>query len=459
MKKILCLLLALSLLLSMTACQVEESPAPVESEVTDTPESPPKEYESAASETGLYWVTGVDSVQYEITWTVEGTTEAYVRELTDAKYQGRAGGSEGNRLAADWIAEQFERIGLQQLPTLGDWKQNYSTVTTAVLDGKASLVAPDGTETELKLGEDWVFRASPEALDVTVVLSTDETLYEDGKAIWDAYEQPKNSSKKLSLTMGDPSDGIGYRNSLVYPTRIKVTEIVYEQLKQEGYQIHLILPDAVDEDGNADNVVAYLPGQDSTKAVVLGANFDGTGQCGPLLMPSAYNNASGVATLIQTAAWLAQCVELPCDVIFAAFNTEDNREKGSAALSEHIKEQYAQIRMVNLKCIGWKGQPLTIYGARSNATLRNSLAGGLELQYADRDVGSDELAFAEENMSSVSVFQDACLNDEKASSVLSSTRDIADNLDFAMLDDLAKRLAEWVIERGGEPLTSYVVYW
>ena len=459
MKKILCIFLALSLLLATTACQTEESPVPVEDEVTDSPETPPKEYGAAASATGLYWVTGVDPVQYEIPWTVEGTTETYVRELTDGKYQGRAGGSEGNRLAADWIAAQFERIGLQQLPTLGGWKQNYSTVTTAVLDGEAFLVAPDGTETELKLGEDWGFRASPEALDITVALSTDETLCEEGKTIWDAYEQPKNSSKKLSLTMGDLSDGIGYRNSLVYPTRITVTESVYEQMKQEGYQIHLILPDAVDEEGNADNVIAYLPGRDSTKAVVLGANFDGTGQCGPLLMPSAYNNASGVATLIQTAEWLAQCEELPCDVIFAAFNTEDNREKGSAALSEHIKEQYAQIRMVNLKCIGWKDQPLTIYGVSSNATLRNSLAGGLELQYADRDVGSDEMAFAEENMSAVSLFQDACLNDEEASSVLSSARDIADNLDFAMLDDIAKRLAEWVIERGSEPLTSYVVYW
>ena len=50
-----------------------------------------------------------------------------------------------------------------------------------------------------------------------------------------------------------------------------------KQLKQEGYQIHLILPDAVDEDGNADNVVAYLPGQDSTKAVVLGAAPGATG--------------------------------------------------------------------------------------------------------------------------------------------------------------------------------------
>ena len=29
---------------------------------------------------------------------------------------------------------------------------------------------------------------------------------------------------------------------------------------------------------------------------------------------------------------------------------------------------------------------------------------------------------------------------------------------FAMLDETAKKLAAWVIERGDEPLVSYVVY-
>ena len=62
-------------------------------------------------------------------------------------------------------------------------------------------------------------------------------------------------------------------------------------------------------------------------------------------MPGAYNNASGVATMIQTAEWLVQSDELPCDVIFAAFNTEDNDENGSSALSKLIEDQYAQIRM------------------------------------------------------------------------------------------------------------------
>ena len=461
MKKALCFLLGFSLVFCLTACQ-KESPAPEkpvsEEKLPDavTENDPAKEQ---AVRPGLFWEMGIAPVEYEIDWTVEGTAETCVLELTDPRYQGRAGGSEGSRAAAGWLAEQFSRVGLQKLPTLGSWKQTYQTTVTAVLPGEAFIVSPDGQETELKLGEDWVFRASPDAVDLTAPLSTDYALYSDGKAVWDAEADPKNASRKLCLITGDVSRGMPYTNANGTPSRILVTEAVYEQLKKDGYQIHLQLPDAVDEEGSAENVVGFLPGKDHTKAVVLGANFDGPGQCGPLLMPGAYNNASGVAALVQTAAWLAQAEELPCDVIFAAFNTEDNRQNGFVALSDHIEEQYTQIRMVNLKCIGWRGQPITVYGVNSEAALRGSLAGGLGLQYADRDIASGGGAFDKETMSSVTLFQDACLSDPNITSTLNTIYDTADNLDFDMLDDIAKRLAAWVIERGDEPLTSYVVYW
>lgn len=247
--------------------------------------------------------------------------------IDETSISGSTGVSEGNQAAVDWLVEEFQRTGLQQLPGLGSWKQNYSA----------------------------------------------------------DYEK----------------------------------------------------------NGTADNIIGYLSGKDHTKAVVLGVGFDNP----------------NLAALLQTAKWLAKSSELPCDVIFAAFYTEDSNKKGSSALSAYIEKQYVQIRMVNLKCTGWKEQPVIVYGADSEADLRKSLAGGLGIPYAERDVGGDEAAFREENMSSVSLFQDASVSDPKASAVLNATDDISENLDFAMLDDIAKKLAAWVIERGDEPLESYVVYW
>ncbi len=451
MKKIGCLLLSFSMVFSLIACQREERIDPA---IEEVPAETTEKENVTEEDSHLFWTTGITPVEYEMNWTVEGTTENYVRELTDEKYQGRAGGSEGNQLAADWIAEQFERIGLQKLPSLDSWKQYYETEATSILDGEAVLLAPDGGETKLILGEDWMFRASPERLDKVFTLTTDEAVYKEGNAIWDAYEQQKGAARKLCLTVGEMDRGISYINRTGIPSRLLVTESVYKQLKQEGFRLHLKLPDAIDENGSADNVVGYLPGKDGTKAVVLGADFDGPGQCGPLLLPGAYNNASGTATMIQTAEWLSKAEELPCDVIFVAFNMN-----GIDVMEEHIAEQYTQVRMIALKCIGWKEQPLTVYGISSEAALRNSLAGGLGLQYVDSNVGSEAPYFKGETMSTVSLFQDACLSNEEVFSVLNSTRDTADNLDFAMLDDLSEKLAAWVIERGDEPLRSYVVYW
>ena len=307
----------------------EESAAEEEKTAGETAkEKPnPKTYKNVEKEVELLWAADVEPVQYEMAWEVDGTTETCIRELTKPQYQGSAGASEGNQAVSDWLAEEFQRTGLQQLPGLGRWKQNCSAD------------------------------------------------YEKTKAV--------------------------------------------------------------------DNIIGYLPGKDHTKAVVLGAGFGNP----------------NLATLLQTAKWLAKSSELPCDVIFAAFYTEDNSKKGSAALAAYIEKQYVQIRMVNLKCTGWKGQPLIVYGAGSEADLRKSLAGGLGIPYAERDVRGDEAAFREEKMSSVSLFQDASVSDPKASAVLNTTDDIPENLDFAMLDDIAKKLAAWVIERGDEPLESYVVYW
>lgn len=338
--------LALSVLL-LTGCETEKrtlSEKAACSEETDSSEKSATEEEKAAEETTqdkpnpktyknvekemeLLWAADVEPVQYEMDWEVDGTTETCIWELTKPQYQGSTGASEGNQAVSDWLAEEFQRTGLQQLPGLGSWKQNYSA----------------------------------------------------------DYEKTKS----------------------------------------------------------VDNIIGYLPGKDHTKAVVLGAGFGNP----------------NLATLLQTAKWLAKSSELPCDVIFAAFYTEDNSKKGSAALAAYTEKQYVQIRMVNLKCTGWKGQPVIVYGAGSEADLRKSLAGGLEIPYAERDVGGDEAAFREENMSSVSLFQDASVSDPKASAVLNTTDDIPENLDFAMLDDIAKKLAAWVIERGDEPLESYVVYW
>lgn len=464
MKRTLALCLSLLLLSECAAAQTLKQQSPPDTAQQQT--APAKEEsteqtqpdEPAAEEPSLTWVTDLPKVSFVPDWTVETSSETFLLELSDPKYQGRVVGSEGNRAAADYIEEQLVQFGLQPLPNLQGYRHSFYSPVFEVKEGEAAIISADGTQTALVLGQDWVFRASYEAVDLTLPLSEEIADCEAGRAFWDANVTKQDSHRQyIDLICGDVADGMPYFNPKDSASRILVTEQVYTKLKQDGAKLHLKLPAAA-QWGLADNVAGLLPGEDHTKAVVLGAHFDGVGQCGSV-MPGAYDNASGVATLLQTASWLAGSDALPCDVIFAAFNTEDNRENGSTALANELEGRYEQLRMLNLKCLGWQGHPLTVYGTSANANLRNSLAGGLGLQYADRDLGADEKAFYGEKMSAVVLFQDACLNDPAANVVLNSTRDTAENLDFALLDTTAQQLAAWVIERGDEPLNSYVVYW
>ena len=49
--------------------------------------------------------------------------KAHVQVLAGPDLQGRKPGTEGNRLAADYIAERFREAGLEPLPSLGGYRQ------------------------------------------------------------------------------------------------------------------------------------------------------------------------------------------------------------------------------------------------------------------------------------------------------------------------------------------------
>ena len=232
---------------------------------------------------------------------------------------------------------------------------------------------------------------------------------------------------------------------------------MYEKLKEEGSKLHIKLPMAAQK-GKAENIIAYLPGENSEHAVLLCAHFDGSGQSGRL-MPSAYDNASGMATLLQTASWLSKSGSLPCDVIIAAFNSEEIGLVGSESFAVQIKSKYEQISVINIDCVGWKDETHVIYAENSQGVLRNDLAAALELQYMGVDYASDHMSFREANMRSVLISQEANYSGGAANRISHSYRDTVDNLDTDSMDELAKKLCIWVLERGDLSFSAYVVVW
>mgnify|MGYP005794597697 CR=1 FL=1 len=152
--------------------QTEEKTQQETSEETVSSEDEEKQPDQPVEEEApLTWVTDLPEVSFVPDWTVESSSEEFLMELSDPKYQGRVAGSTGNRTAADYIEEQFVRLGLQQLPELESYRQSFYCPVFEVMPGEAWIVSADGTQTPLTLGKDWVFRASYEEVDLTLPLS------------------------------------------------------------------------------------------------------------------------------------------------------------------------------------------------------------------------------------------------------------------------------------------------
>ena len=167
-----------------------------------------------------------------------------------------------------------------------------------------------------------------------------------------------------------------------------------------------------EERERAENVVAILPGRDSSKAqeyLVIGAHYDhlGLGYYGAreqnaagMIHHGADDNASGTSVLLHVARRLSQIEpKPPRSIVFVAFSAEELGLHGS----RHFIESWPRIgpvtSMINLDMVGrLREERLTIFGVRSAPpfeTIVVNAAKQLSLQtnLADGVGPSDHLSF------------------------------------------------------------------
>lgn len=457
MKRIVALSLSLLLILSV-GCTEEQKVKKEENLPEKSAEEikPKSKKEEKNGEIG--WAKDVPTVTFKPNWEVETSAQEFLLELTAPKYQGRLTGSAGNQAAADYIEQQFVNFHLQKLPELESYRQSFYDDVFENLPGEAWIVSENGEERALQLGKDWVFRASFVEVDKTLPLSSNLSDCKADKAFLDGnvtkQDYPRNY---IEVVSGDITEGKPYFNQGNAASTITVTPQIYEQLKQKNVKLHLKLP-ANAKEGTAENVVGCFPGKNKNRAVVLGAHFDGSGQCGTAFRPSAYDNASGMATILQAASWLSKAEDLPCDVIVAAFNGEESGLKGSETLAKYLIKEYEEILMVNIDCIGWKDDAVTIYGEGGEISLRNELAGGIGVSCKNKTYVGDNMSFLEQKIPTVTV-SDEHFDEQKKERCIHTIYDTVENLDTTKMDQTAKNLCSWIIERGGNRIVRYPLYW
>jgi Zn-dependent M28 family amino/carboxypeptidase len=176
--------------LALAAC----SPKPAETPAAEAPaaEAPP---------VGAKLTTSPDILGADIA--------ARVKELADDKYQGRGPGTVAGEAAAQWIADEMKRAGLEPAVD-GTYFQTVEMVAQTVNKdtSKLAIAGPDGKTFDYKLGPDAVYITKRQ--DVNTVSFADSDLVFVGygvvapEANWNDYAGIDVKGKTVVMFVNDP---------------------------------------------------------------------------------------------------------------------------------------------------------------------------------------------------------------------------------------------------------------
>jgi aminopeptidase YwaD len=340
-------------------------------------------------------------------------TLAHIRYLADDALGGRGAGTIGARCAAQYIANEFEAIGVQGASPDGSYFQGFPIRAGATLGNENILRTPQNSYT---LREDWIplgYSGSgpatgfllyggdginrpgdPNNQYATLDLTGRIVVVEDGDMRSPSSRALQTGAHfKASVAAGRGAAGIlvllsegrelpdlfgEIRAALRMPVAAVRGEAA-DRIRQaaldadRGALVTSVQPRSVE----ARNVAAFLPGSDPNLAdevLIIGAHYDHLGLGGEgSLEPDAYgeihngadDNASGTSGLIEIARRLVEGDRRPArSVLFLAFTAE---EKGLWGSSHYVRNPILPIEqsiaMLNLDMIGrLEGRTLTVLG-------------------------------------------------------------------------------------------------
>ncbi|WP_167856776.1 M20/M25/M40 family metallo-hydrolase [Hymenobacter aquaticus] len=289
------------------------------------------------------------------------TVERVARALAADDMEGRASTQPGGLKAAQFLAAEFQRLGLETLPGATGYEQVfpvYETKTAALyvtINGtnipqdKALLVSgqPQINWTSEDDPAARVMVIGPQALPAQIYRQilepTENLLIILDPAHADAFQKLVNYTKKgrlqpekpgpyscVAVVTTTPNAGIKFRvaaNTTVRPVEIR-------------------------------NVVAVLPGQDKARTeekVVFSAHYDHLGLLEPLngdkIANGADDDASGTTAVVALAEYFKKRNDNARPLIFVAFTAEELGGFGSQYFSRQLNAQQI-VAMFNIEMIG-----------------------------------------------------------------------------------------------------------
>jgi len=313
--------------------------------------------------------------------------EAHIRFLADDKLEGRRAGSNGEKLAMEYISDKFKTTGLLAKGN-DDYYQPF--------DINEGIQINEGTyftinETALVAGKDFFpfpFSAEKtiEASPAVAIQEADMPWFIDLKDIleenksnphFDLIEYIKNNSKKaydraatavIIYNTSADDDRLAFNpKDKLEPISIPVIYVKKDAAKKYFSDATATLKlklnvDMGDKKRTGHNVIGYID-NGAPRTVILGAHFDhlGYGEDGnsmlrtgeKLIHNGADDNASGTAALLEMARILKTSKAKNNNYLFIAFSGEELGLFGSKYFTEHPTVDLTTTNyMINMDMVG-----------------------------------------------------------------------------------------------------------
>jgi len=313
--------------------------------------------------------------------------QQHVQYLADDKLEGRRTGTAGEKLAAEYISNEFKKIGLVPKGTSGFY-QSFDVNEGKQINPSTHLIISDN---QLKLNKDFfplVYspNISIEALPSMALQEPDMPWFYDLKELieanasnphFDLSSALKNKAQELKkkgatalfvYNSTNTEDGLQFnakeKSELINIPVVYITkEAAKKYLSDESATLDLKLKvDIGDKKRTGNNVVGYIDNGAQT-TVVLGAHFDhlGYGEDGNSMIRNVANqihngaddNASGTAALIELARMLKASKLTNSNYLFIAFSGEELGLYGSKFFVENPTIDLRQVNfMINMDMVG-----------------------------------------------------------------------------------------------------------
>lgn len=413
--------------------------------------------------------------------------------LSGPTYDGRLAGTAGNLQAAEYIASEFEKIGLDFPDGMNDYYQFYEQKNVIMQSSSVFEFLSVGGEKSVALTPHVDVRdmvrypgtlASGERIGEMIHVTdlNEFELYADrlaGRILLINHDlfSPNNPEYVIDKAMKLSPKPAGifihhdnryndyYMISKYLPEKIMYSDFDNESgpgvfyLTGEGFtkclealREGLLLEYSIDynyETVRVPNVLGVLPasGDDPKGTFMISAHFDHVGTNGDgTYNPGALDNASGTAAMLELARVVAASeMELDYNFLFAAFNGEEESLLGARHYVENPIYPLDTTTLVNLDMVGsTRDRPLNINV--DNFAMGSAQKELFETAQSMQIPAIKDFGGASDNMPFEAAGTDAVLLIHMDMTDIHTRRDTPENVSVDRLESVIRLVARWLNE-------------